>query len=406
MEILILALVFGGVVKYGVTDLLYAAKGKPHPRYETARARSADRTERLKARARRGRGRTGGGPGPLRCYLSTLWADAWTDATTRHAAKRVRPDSAATRSANDRPRGAARVFLDGLTGDVRRAARRQWDLAWTRADERRRERTTHVRPETVVVPGEVVDPADTESPAAPAATPSPASSTAGSASSTDPAFGRRFLVDDGRTDLRFSDDPTDPNGVRDCAICEGEGVWDGRPCPSCSARQRIRAAHWDAQSAHNYAGPNPVRRTPPTREEELMLNPTSNTDPAVPTSTAPAPRKVIDMSSLNTTDLSNLDQVDAEISQARDAFEVLIEAQDEALSWAQNLPDRWAGTDFDTAGLQAAIAGVAEAVQHGVNGDSLEALSRVESEIKQARTVGEIADSADATGNVGSFRAS
>lgn len=396
MEILILALVLGGVVKYGVTDLVHAAKGKPNPRYEAAKARYAARTARVEARAKSGRGsngRSGRGPGPLRCYLSTLWADAWTDAQDRHVAKRMNRDqSSSTRP--DKPRGAARVFLDGLTGDARRAARRRWDRAWTSADERRRARATRVDPDAIVVPGEVVEPHNTadQSSASPESSAEPSVSSAG---------------EDGRTDLRFGDDPTGPNGVRDCPICEGSAVWDGRPCPSCSARQQVRSAQWDSQAdpfgvrpTRDYDGPNPVRRNHPNRED-AMPNPTDRNNASILST-----RKVIDMSSLNTTDLSNLDQVDAEISQARDAFTVLIEAQNEALQWAQNLPDRWAGTDFDTAGLRSAIAGVAESVQHGVDGDSLAALSRVTDEIKQARTVGEVADAADATGDVGSFRAS
>jgi hypothetical protein len=54
-----------------------------------------------------------------------------------------------------------------------------------------------------------------------------------------------------QTSLRFSADPSDPNGTAGCETCHGTAVVgsgrNAKPCPDCAKRQNRRSTHWDQQ---------------------------------------------------------------------------------------------------------------------------------------------------------------
>lgn len=135
MEIVLIVLVWTVVVKRGVEDILHSARGNTPHRYAAAKAR-----------------RQSGAAGR---YWRTLRDDTFEDLLKRHNERRVRRDAPRSSSV-PRPRGAATQYLAGLFQDGRRAARRSWDAGWTRADERRRAKTTRPRPGQQTVPGVVV----------------------------------------------------------------------------------------------------------------------------------------------------------------------------------------------------------------------------------------------------------
>lgn len=208
IEMLLLAMILAKVVQNGVVDIAFAVRGKPSPRLAPRRAKRAE--------------------GAAYSYFSDLWNDTWDDARVKHSARRAsRQDPAVS----GKPRGAATVFFGGLFEDGRRRARRSWDGAWERADEKRRERATRPRPGQETVPGEVVPNAQGEDRPQDGDGPEP----------------RVVPDEDGRTDLRFGDDPTDPTGTKQCPECRGAVVVEGEVCPSCLLRQQQRNEHWDQQ---------------------------------------------------------------------------------------------------------------------------------------------------------------
>lgn len=85
MEILLIAMVMSSVVtkwvQDGRTDRSYAAKGMVSPRYQ-------ERLARLEAAGRPNARTVATGRGPLRAYLSELYADAVEDLAVRHRARR------------------------------------------------------------------------------------------------------------------------------------------------------------------------------------------------------------------------------------------------------------------------------------------------------------------------------
>lgn len=180
MDPLVFLVILAIATKYAAADTAYAVRGKPNPRYEARKARYAAQAVKAQAKVP---GKHPRRPGPARRYLAALWADAFTDAHASHMrrrdARRSRPERP------DRPRGAARVYVDGLVQDTTRWVGRKWDKAWTEADEKRRANRVRPGPETVIVPGTVVpnaeprpataDPEgpDPEFPAGPVAEPAP-----------------------------------------------------------------------------------------------------------------------------------------------------------------------------------------------------------------------------------------
>jgi hypothetical protein len=267
MEILIVVAIWTVVVKRGVEDILHTARGGTPPRLAAAKAR-----------------RSTGAAGR---YWSALWDDVWTDLHNRHVAKRANPD---------RPRGAATVFWSNL-----------WRDGWVSAERRRQRRTARPRPGQETVPGEVVPNAEDGEPpmyvkdgrswgncdtcgqrmvllphqttcawctyqrsggdSNPDAmrrtvdeanrwTAGPGPSQDGDGDRPQDGDGPEPHVvpdEDGGTDLRFGDDPTDPTGTKQCPECGGTVLVDGEVCPSCRDRQEQRNQHHEDQAVPDHA---------------------------------------------------------------------------------------------------------------------------------------------------------
>lgn len=107
-----------------------------------------------------------------------------------------------------------------------------------------------------------------------------------------------------------------------------------------------------------------------------------------------------------TTELANLDEVEAEVKQVQSAIEELVEALQEVKQWAGNLPERWEATEYSTKGLDVAIDNVPESFGVLTQSDEvLEQLDIVLAEIGKARAVGEAAAEVGATGRLDGFAA-
>lgn len=278
MEIVLIVLVWTVVVKRGVEDLLHAARGGTPHRYAAAKAR--------------------GRSGAAGRYWDALRDDTFDGMLRRHN-ERVARRAAGSSSSVPRPRGAATQYFAGLFQDGRRAVRRSWEAGWVRADEKRRERSTRPRPGQDTVPGDVVPNAQDDEPAMyvkdgrdwgncdtcgqrmvllpyqstcawctylrfggdsnPDASrltadeakrwtrgPGPGQDEDGPQDGPGPDP-RTTQDEDGRTDLKFGDDPTDPTGTKQCPECDGTGLVDGEICLSCRDRQEQRNQHHDEQ---------------------------------------------------------------------------------------------------------------------------------------------------------------
>jgi hypothetical protein len=208
MEIVLIVAIWTVMVKRGVEDIMHTARGGTPPRLAASKAR-----------------RSSGAAGR---YWSTLWDDTFDDMLSKHTARRARRQA---NPSTPRPRGAATQFFAGWLQDGRRAVGRKWEDGWTRADEKRREKATRPRPDQETVPGEVVPNAQDEDRPQDGDGPEP----------------HVVPDEDGRTDLRFGDDPTDPTGTKQCPECHGTVLVDGEVCLSCRDRQEQRNQHWDDQ---------------------------------------------------------------------------------------------------------------------------------------------------------------
>jgi hypothetical protein len=237
MEIVIVVAIWTVMVKRGVEDIWHTARGGTPPRLAAAKAR-----------------RSTGAAGR---YWSTLWDDTFDDMLSKHTARRARRQA---NPSTPRPRGAATQFFAGWLQDGRRAAGRKWESGWTRADEKRREKATRPRPGQDTVPGEVVPNAQDEfmcrscgkRPAVPStlwcSSCTPSQDGGGDRPQDGDGPEPHVVPDeDGRTDLRFGDDPTDPTGTKRCPECHGTVLVDGEVCLSCRDRQEQRNQHRDDQ---------------------------------------------------------------------------------------------------------------------------------------------------------------
>lgn len=106
------------------------------------------------------------------------------------------------------------------------------------------------------------------------------------------------------------------------------------------------------------------------------------------------------------TELDNLDGLTSEVRDVRAALADLTAALDEVVTWSQTLPDRWAGAEGTTAGLDNAVRSIAEmAAGLKLPPAVLEQLAVLEQEATRARGVGEVAGDVDATGDLAAFTA-
>jgi hypothetical protein len=108
---------------------------------------------------------------------------------------------------------------------------------------------------------------------------------------------------------------------------------------------------------------------------------------------------------MDVTELESLEAVRAEARQAVQMSESLTEVVAAVKEWATGLADRWSGTEWGTADLDRAVAGVGEAAGTLVGGEALsEALVAVEDAVKRAEALGEVATEIGAHGDVDAFR--
>lgn len=217
IEMLMLAMILSGVTVKAIgnaaVDVSFAVRGKESPRYTRAKNRAPRKPSGAASR-----------------YWSQLWEDSWTSALDRHN-RRVQWRAA---------RGPAPTFGERwIHGSqlLRRASvqtHNKFKRAFARLENRYQSRAGRVPPEPQLVPGEVV-------PDAPV-----------------PAEPEPVLVGqpDGRTDLKFGTDPTDPSGTRSCPKCGGALVVDGGICGACQYRQQQRTQHRESQDT------NPPSTTP------------------------------------------------------------------------------------------------------------------------------------------------
>ncbi len=108
---------------------------------------------------------------------------------------------------------------------------------------------------------------------------------------------------------------------------------------------------------------------------------------------------------MNITELESLEAVRAEARQAMEMSESLTEVVTAIKEWATGLADRWSGTEWGTADLDGAVAGVGEAAGTLIGGEALsESLVAVEDAVKRAEALGEVATEIGAHGHVDAFR--
>jgi hypothetical protein len=106
------------------------------------------------------------------------------------------------------------------------------------------------------------------------------------------------------------------------------------------------------------------------------------------------------------TELESLDAVEAETRAASQMCADLDEALTAVKAWSAGLADRWAGTDWGTRDLDAAVSNVAEAAGSLGDAEALAAgLAQVQASVDKARGLGELAAEVGAQGDVGRFRA-
>ncbi|MET7284177.1 hypothetical protein ABZS29_38445 [Kribbella sp. NPDC005582] len=106
------------------------------------------------------------------------------------------------------------------------------------------------------------------------------------------------------------------------------------------------------------------------------------------------------------TELESLDGLTSEVRDVRAALADLTAALDEVASWSKTLPDRWAGTEGSTAGLDTAVRAIAEAAANlKLPQAVIEQLAVLEQEANRARVLGEAAADAGATGDFTGFAA-
>jgi hypothetical protein len=108
----------------------------------------------------------------------------------------------------------------------------------------------------------------------------------------------------------------------------------------------------------------------------------------------------------NLTELESLEAVRREARQAMEMTESLTEVVASIKDWATGLADRWSGTEWGTADLNHAVAGVGDAASTLTSGEALtEALVAIEDAVKRAEALGEVATEIGAHGDVDAFRA-
>ncbi|MFD7078447.1 hypothetical protein ACFV9G_29845, partial [Nocardioides sp. NPDC059952] len=110
------------------------------------------------------------------------------------------------------------------------------------------------------------------------------------------------------------------------------------------------------------------------------------------------------MSEMSIGELDNIGAVRAEAEAAGQLIAMLGESIAAAKAWADNLADRWAGADWGTGPLNAAVATVAEGGQALGTTELLEAgVEAIKQAVDEASALADMAAASDASGDVSRF---
>lgn len=177
-------------------------------------------------------------------------------------------------------------------------------------------------------------------------------------------------------------------------------------CPACG----------ETYDASNYPPPPPHRPgyRPARGRNDLAADQAAEGAPAegagapsnttITTTPAFAGERMNLMTEMSIGELDNIGAVRAEAAAARQLIAMLGESIAAAKAWTDNLSDRWAGADWGTGPLNAAIAMVGEGGQALGTTELLEAgVAAIEKAIEEASSLAEMAAAADANGDVSRF---
>lgn len=117
-----------------------------------------------------------------------------------------------------------------------------------------------------------------------------------------------------------------------------------------------------------------------------------------------ANKKSASSNGIQSSELTSLADVSAEVDASEATAHSLVETVAEVKQYMTNLPDRWAGADWETQGLSEVIGTAPEvAASMGDFEKMVTFLEDMKKEIKKASAVGEVAASVGASGDVGRF---
>jgi len=188
-----------------------------------------------------------------------------------------------------------------------------------------------------------------------------------------------------------------------------------------SAAAATAVDHADASSTSTprlvdaSTGPDSMSTTDPTSTAQ-RLGDVSSTEPTDTTDATDTTGSInntngttLDKEGNNAMDMTELESLEAVRREARQAMEMsesLTEVVTSIKDWATGLADRWSGTEWGTADLDRAVAGVGDAAGTLTSGEPLsEALVAIEYAVKRAEALGEVATEIGAHGHVDAFRA-
>jgi hypothetical protein len=184
----------------------------------------------------------------------------------------------------------------------------------------------------------------------------------------------------------------------------------GRRAASTSADSHMGSTDTAVMSPSG-PGADSAAHTTADQTSPVRADTTDPTDTTVLTgnTNSTTPDKTTDTEGNNAMDMTELESLEAVRREARQAMEMsesLTEVVTSIKDWATGLADRWSGTEWGTADLNHAVAGVGDAAGTLTSGEALtEALVAIEDAVKRAEALGEVATEIGAHGDVDAFRA-
>jgi hypothetical protein len=163
--------------------------------------------------------------------------------------------------------------------------------------------------------------------------------------------------------------------------------------------------------------PKPSAPTPTTPPKPSAPTPTAPTKPGNPVvdldqrrkdraaGTPATPTTTEGTTPMEKTELNNLDSVEAEVKTVKEILEGVNEALGIVRDWAENLADRWSGTDWETTELNDAVSAVSDSAASLGDPEPMDvALTAALAGVEKARGLGEVAGEAGASGDLGAFQ--